>query len=433
MIEDSSRLPSDQEGDVFTGIPLQEDGGVFTGIPVVDGPRRRRISNDLYASDEEEDLQDSEQETRERHEELLARTRLSLFVVLLCALFYILSVGFTPLWEVQYVRVGYVSSRYPSNDHPGEDIVPITSVESSVPKLASETFDDFVAQHKHVFVNFDTSWCSWCQRLAPDWTRFAQRHHFGDLEVVHVDCEEEPSLCRKNQIIAYPTLRWFTDGEIRNDYAGNRNVEALLSYARREMRRKPRQLPLVPQEDPRSLLQLVSDGHATLVPYSEFPSLQNALDHSDVVLLYFAASWCPASTPMTEMLDAVFGEMLLPPKGSNRGSQPHPLSLVYVSSDNSAEDMNSYARKNWMTVPFEEFKERAALKKYFKVAGKKELPSLGMDSRIGGLPSVLVLSGKTRKVITYQGVEDLQEKRSEALNYWISLADADKPAFQEAA
>lgn len=163
------------------------------------------------------------------------------------------------------------------------------------------------------------------------------------------------------------------------------------------------------------------------LPLSEYPSIQYALDHSDVVLLYFAAAWCGMSTPITQLLDDKFGDILLPPE--DRGSKltnrvRRPISLVYVSSDKSEEEMIKYTRKNWIDVPFES-QERTALKRHFKVCAKPEIPILNID-RMYEIPTIVVVSGASHNVLTMNGVGDLKEKGAEAMIHWIKLLHANK-------
>lgn len=158
------------------------------------------------------------------------------------------------------------------------------------------------------------------------------------------------------------------------------------------------------------------------LPLADYPSIQYALDHSDIVLLFFGASWCPMTTPITKLLDEKFEEILLPPEttGSKLTSrQRRPISLVYVSSDESEEQMKKYARENWITVPFHS-EERANLKKHFKVCAKREIEVLNMD-RMYEIPTIIIVSGESHNVVTTHGVDDLKEKGSEALIHWIKL------------
>lgn len=158
------------------------------------------------------------------------------------------------------------------------------------------------------------------------------------------------------------------------------------------------------------------------LPLADYPSIQYALDHSDIVLLYFAASWCPMTKPVTQLLDEKFEDILLPPEstGSKLTSrQRRPISLVYISSDETEAQMRQYARENWITVPFHSV-ERDNLKKHFKVCAKRELEVLNMD-RIYEIPTIIIVSGESHNVVTTHGVDDLKEKGSEALIHWIKL------------
>ncbi|CAB9517593.1 nucleoredoxin-like [Seminavis robusta] len=163
------------------------------------------------------------------------------------------------------------------------------------------------------------------------------------------------------------------------------------------------------------------------LPLSDYPSIQYALENSDIVLLYFAASWCPMSTPITKLLDEKFGDILLHPEGTDDEStrsinnqRRRPISLVYVSSDESEVKMKAYSRKNWIDVPFQS-EERTTLKKHFKVAAKREMEVLNMPSRLYEIPAIIVVSGESHNVLTTHGVDDLREKGSEALIHWIKL------------
>ena len=160
------------------------------------------------------------------------------------------------------------------------------------------------------------------------------------------------------------------------------------------------------------------------LPLSDYHSIQYALEHSDLVLIYFAASWCPMSAPITKLLDEKFGDILLPPQSSTPASlinnKRRPISLVYVSSDESEQQMLEYTHRNWIDVPFHS-QERMALKKQFQVAAKREMEELNMEKRLHEIPTIIIVSGESHNVITTHGVDDLKERGSEALIYWIKL------------
>ena len=159
------------------------------------------------------------------------------------------------------------------------------------------------------------------------------------------------------------------------------------------------------------------------LPLQDFPSLQYALRNSEITLLYFAASWCPMSTPVTEQIDKLFRDLLLePPDEDSPHSnllQRHGVSLVYVSSDRNKQEMEEYLKPNWMHVPFDG-EEREALKRRFATCARRELYLLGME-RKHEIPTIIVLSGPTHNVLTFHGVKDIEEYGVNAIDHWIEL------------
>lgn len=157
------------------------------------------------------------------------------------------------------------------------------------------------------------------------------------------------------------------------------------------------------------------------LPYSQFTSLEYPLKHSRLVGLYFAASWCPMSTLPTKELDEYYGSILLPPPSDDSSPpiQRVPLSIVYVSSDASEDELLEYQRKNWISVPFDS-DERTGLKKEFSVCAKRELEVLQMERKFE-IPTLIILDGETHGILSTNGVEDLKEYGSNALDHWMEL------------
>lgn len=172
----------------------------------------------------------------------------------------------------------------------------------------------------------------------------------------------------------------------------------------------------------------------------QFPSLEYALSHSKLVALYFAAAWCPMSTPVSEMLDHEdFTALLVPPPPSEissgkdqdgispvvaDGSASPLLSLVYVSSDRSHEQLAQYLqrRPRWMHVPYDSV-DRTKLKQHFQTAAKVEMKDLGMDSRRHEIPTIIVVDSGSQQVLTFSGVKDVEEHGARgAVDTWLELA-----------
>jgi nucleoredoxin len=164
----------------------------------------------------------------------------------------------------------------------------------------------------------------------------------------------------------------------------------------------------------------------------EFPSLQEPLDTSDIVALYFAASWCPMSTPTTKLLDKLFRNLLVDTADEER----HELAIVYISSDEDVASFRSYVKPEWKAVSFENANERSALKRHFGTCAKREMDVAGLTTttRKYEIPNLIVLSGSTRQVLTYSGLMDIKELGEDALDHWMDLnrLDAAKVISSEA-
>ena len=118
-------------------------------------------------------------------------------------------------------------------------------------------------ENTYVFVDFFANWCSHCRDLAPTWETFAEvmyiaaetrvdstleadpnhpGHKYSDAEydeavkvelpvlIGKVDCVDHPDLCLRYNIAAYPTLKFFVDGEEVGDYRGHRTVLELTHF-----------------------------------------------------------------------------------------------------------------------------------------------------------------------------------------------------------
>jgi hypothetical protein len=146
-------------------------------------------------------------------------------------------------------------------------------------------------------------------------------------------------------------------------------------------------------------------------PLDRFSELKYALGNSKIMLLYFAASWCPMSTPISEALDEAFGrgDILL-----TRNGEEKTLSIVYVSSDETLKEYNEYTHnRHWLPIPFDS-SEKNALKRHFATCAHVELEELQLD-RKHELPTIIVIDSKTQGIITTNGARDVEEMGDGAL------------------
>jgi thiol-disulfide isomerase/thioredoxin len=105
-------------------------------------------------------------------------------------------------------------------------------------ELTEATWDEWIKEHEMAFVDMYAPWCIWCQKLAPTWELFATEvgNAVMPIGVGKIDCVKEANLCRKLQVMAFPTLRWFHNGEpVSPDYKMDRTVSALMGFAKRKL------------------------------------------------------------------------------------------------------------------------------------------------------------------------------------------------------
>ena len=104
--------------------------------------------------------------------------------------------------------------------------------------VQESTFDSFLHEKENAFVDFYAPWCIWCQRLHPTWEAFAEKvdEEGMPISVGKVDCIKESKLCAAQKVNAFPTLRWFTNGNaVQPDYKSDRTVNALNAFAARKL------------------------------------------------------------------------------------------------------------------------------------------------------------------------------------------------------
>jgi thiol-disulfide isomerase/thioredoxin len=104
--------------------------------------------------------------------------------------------------------------------------------------LTPYNWDKFLEENPHAFVDMYAPWCVWSQRFAPTWEEFATevKKQKMSLGVGKVDCVAQADLCRQQEVMAYPGLHWYHEGQrIRPDFQMNRTVESLIDFARQHL------------------------------------------------------------------------------------------------------------------------------------------------------------------------------------------------------
>mmetsp|Transcript_15595 Transcript_15595/g.30798 ORF Transcript_15595/g.30798 Transcript_15595/m.30798 type:complete len:414 (-) Transcript_15595:53-1294(-) len=132
------------------------------------------------------------------------------------------------------------------------------------------------------------------------------------------------------------------------------------------------------------------------VPLSQLAS-------TEVVGLYFSAHWCPPCRGFTPKLAETYKKVLADGKS---------LEIVFVSSDRDEASFKEYAAEQpWAHLDFENRDAKARLSKKFKVSG---------------IPTLVLIDGKTGKTITKDGTSAIGKDPNGAKFPWIppTIADA---------
>ena len=168
-------------------------------------------------------------------------------------------------------------------------------------------------------------------------------------------------------------------------------------------------------------------------PLDDFATLSAQLESHDIVAVLFAASWCPMSTPITQLLDHLFREKLLSNNNNhnnNKNNVPNDaaadrrdFAVLYVSSDKDEESFTNYIQPGWQAVPYTSV-ERTRIKQHFRVCARREMEELEIETREGELPTVLILDGHRQQVLTRSGIQDMKELGQDALDHWKQLQRA---------
>ena len=104
--------------------------------------------------------------------------------------------------------------------------------------LSPEEMPAFLKKNQYAIVDFYAPWCIWCQRLSPTWELFARKvsEKKVNVGVGKVDCVAHAQLCTDERILAFPTLRWYSNGKpVMPDYKGDRTVDAFMEFANKRV------------------------------------------------------------------------------------------------------------------------------------------------------------------------------------------------------
>lgn len=94
--------------------------------------------------------------------------------------------------------------------------------------LTAENFDEQVLRSdKPVLVDFWTEWCPPCRMVAPVLEEIAAE--YGDrLTVAKINADDHPEIASRYDVLGFPTLNLYRDGEVVRQIIGAKPKRLLL-------------------------------------------------------------------------------------------------------------------------------------------------------------------------------------------------------------
>ena len=107
--------------------------------------------------------------------------------------------------------------------------------EDGVLILTDANFDEEIAKHTHLLVEFYAPWCGHCKKLAPEYAKAATE--LAKLEtplyVAKVDATENKELGKRFEVKGYPSLKFFVNQQ-PVEYNGGRTAPEIVSWLKKK-------------------------------------------------------------------------------------------------------------------------------------------------------------------------------------------------------
>jgi protein disulfide-isomerase A1 len=133
--------------------------------------------------------------------------------------------------------------------------------EEGVLVLGDDNFDDAVAQHEFLLVEFYAPWCGHCKNLAPEYASAAATLANEPAKLAKVDATVAKDTGARFDIKGFPTLIFFKNGN-KMEYGGGRTASDIVTWVKKQS--GPPAKTLANADD---VLALQESGDAVVVGY----------------------------------------------------------------------------------------------------------------------------------------------------------------------
>ncbi len=77
---------------------------------------------------------------------------------------------------------------------------------------------------------FYAPWCGHCTTFKPEWDKFVSKNKKNKFTLEKINGDDNPEMCKKYNIIGYPTVVFVMKDGTYKHYKGNRNSESLIKF-----------------------------------------------------------------------------------------------------------------------------------------------------------------------------------------------------------
>lgn len=109
--------------------------------------------------------------------------------------------------------------------------VKAADLDEGVLVLTDANFDEELAKHEFMLVEFYAPWCGHCKKLTPEYSGAALELAKSDppIPLAKVDATENKKVAEQFGIQGFPTLFWFRNGE-KTEYTGGRTKDTIIQW-----------------------------------------------------------------------------------------------------------------------------------------------------------------------------------------------------------